>query len=99
MCEIREGNDHLPPDPEGIGQHGLQMGDLLQGLVQDDVIKGIVWVLDQAAVYVSVKDAQPLRDTTMNRLLVDVDALGLHALFLDEARQQLTVAAAQVQDG
>ena len=45
MGEIREANDHLPTDAQGLLQHEVEVFHLLKRLVEDDVIEGPISVV------------------------------------------------------
>ena len=98
MAEIGEGDDRLPPDAEHLLDDDTRPVGRLQRLAEDDIVEGIVGIVDEIGVGVALDDREAARDAFVDAALADLDAAPVDPARRLEERQELAVAAADVED-
>src|SRR5882724_3548457 len=95
-AEIRKRHDGAPPDPQQILQHHARLPRRLQGLRQDHVVEGVVGIIDEVGVGVTLHHRKPLGDAAVDALARQLDAAAVDAARLEQL-QQIAIAAADVE--
>ena len=93
------GNDttRVSPDAQHMFEHDARVPRRLQRLRQDHVVEGIVGVVRQVGVGVTLDHRKSLRDALVDALTRQFDAAPVDAARLGQQTQQFAVATADVQ--
>ncbi len=97
MREIRESDNGFLADPERFGDHGLDLLHFLQTLVEDHIIKGLVRIIRQAAVDIAMENAQAFFHASVDRVIIQFNALRLDLFPLGQKMQKVPCPTAKIQ--
>src|SRR4030067_49225 len=64
--KVRYADDDLAAYPQGLFEHGLRFAYLLEALVENDVVEGLIVIFRQAGIYVPVQDGQSAGNTLVD---------------------------------
>src|SRR3546814_2452372 len=84
-------------DPHEILQNRARAARRLQRLAQHDEIEGILGIVREIGVGVALNRRQAVRDAFVDAVHAELDAAAVDLLELREIRQELAVAAADVE--
>src|SRR3546814_3709387 len=97
VAEVREGYDGATADPHEILQNRARAARGLQRLAQHDEVEGILGIVREIGVGVALNRRQAVRDAFVDAVHAELDAAAVDLLELREIRQELAVAAADVE--
>ena len=97
MAEIGERHDGPPSDPQQVFENDLRLARRLDRLRQDHVVEGIVRIIRQIRVGIALDDRQSLGEAGVDAFARDLDAASVDTLAVPQERQQIAIAAADIE--
>jgi len=95
--EVREADDADPADARRLAQHPLGILQVLQGVELEDDVEALVLEQRQAVLEVELDDIDAALVAGEDVGVVDFDAVAAAAALARQEREQLAVAAAEVE--
>ena len=84
MSKIRETNNDLAANSQGLFQYYVRFIYLLETLIENDIIKRLIWITRKTIINILIKHTQPSGNALIDGLLVNLDTLSLHVPFLNK---------------
>src|ERR1700722_16978931 len=97
MAEIGHGNDGPAADAQHVFEHDARLARRLQCLRQDDIVEGVIRIIDEISVGVALDHRQSLGDAIVDALLGKLNSASVDASFFGQEAQQCAIATADVE--
>jgi hypothetical protein len=98
-CEVWKTDEYPSPHAHGFPEHIIGFAHLLEGLINDHIVEGLVAILGKTPVDIVMKDVQAFLYARKYGVVINLNTLRPHVLPFNQGRQKFTRAAAQVKDG
>ena len=97
MTEIGKRHDGVAADAKHVLEHDAGPARRLQRLRQDHIVEGVVRIVAEIGVGVTLDHREPLGDALVDPLPRELDAASIDPAGLAQEPQQLTVAAPDIE--
>jgi len=97
VTEVRERHNRMTSDAEHVLKHNARVSRCLQRLRQDDIVEGVVRVVAEVRIGVTLNDGQSLGDALVNALAGQFYTAAVHAATFAQQAQQLAIPASDVE--
>ena len=87
----------MTSDPEHVLKHNARVSRCLQRLRQDDIVEGVVRVVAEVRIGVTLNDGQSLGDALVNALAGQFYTAAVHVAAFAQEAQQFAIAAPDVE--
>ena len=97
VTKVRERHNRMTSDAEHVLKHNARVSRCLQRLRQDDIVEGVVRVVAEVRIGVTLDDGQSLGDAFVNALAGQFYTAAVHAAAFAQEAQQFAIAASDVE--